>query len=231
MIKIGICDDEQIVRELLKQKVEICLKEAGVRADILFFQRGQELLETEEDLDILFLDIEMPEMDGIEAGKKLRQKGNDCKIIVATSMVERFKEAFYIDAFRFVTKPFEMEEIREALFALLETWHETDKIEVWWKRNPQIISQQDISFIRAIGGEVELFIKGKKYRKDITLTDLERELSEALFFRISRQYIVNLGEITEQKANMVKVAGETLKVSVRKQKDSEKAYLRYKLRG
>lgn len=110
-------------------------------------------------------------------------------------MVERFKEAFYIDAFRFVTKPFEMEEIR------------------------------------AIGGEVELFIKGKKYRKDITLTDLERELSETLFFRISRQYIVNLGEITEQKANMVKVAGETLKVSVRKQKDFEKAYLRYKLRG
>ncbi len=231
MIKIGICDDEQIVRELLKQKVEICLREAGVRADILFFQRGQELLETEEDLDILFLDIEMPEMDGIEAGKKLRQKGNNCKIIVATSMVERFKEAFYIDAFRFVTKPFEMEEIREALFALLETWHETDKIEVWWKRNPQIISQQDISFIRAIGGEVELFIKGKKYRKDITLTGLERELSEALFFRISRQYIVNLGEITEQKANIVKVAGETLKISVRKQKDFEKAYLRYKLRG
>jgi len=61
-------------------------------------------------------------------------------------MVERFKEAFYIDAFRFVTKPFEMEEIR------------------------------------AIGGEVELFIKGKKYRKDITLTDLERELSETLIF-------------------------------------------------
>lgn len=42
---------------------------------------------------------------------------------------------------------------------------------------------------------------------------------------------MNLGEITEQKANMVKVAGETLKISVRKQKDFEKAYLRYKLRG
>ncbi|WP_075680412.1 LytR/AlgR family response regulator transcription factor [Roseburia sp. 831b] len=195
MLKIGICDDEQIVSEILKRKVEICLREAGVQAEITLFSQGQDLLETGEDLDILFLDIEMPEMDGIEVGKKLRQKGNDCKIIVATSMVERFKEAFYIDAFRFVTKPFEMEEIR------------------------------------AIGGEVELFIKGKKYRKDITLTDLERELSETLFFRISRQYIVNLGEITEQKANMVKVAGETLKVSVRKQKDFEKAYLRYKLRG
>ena len=195
MLKIGICDDEQIVSEILKRKVEICLREAGVQAEITLFSQGQDLFETGEDLDILFLDIEMPEMDGIEVGKKLRQKGNDCKIIVATSMVERFKEAFYIDAFRFVTKPFEMEEIR------------------------------------AIGGEVELFIKGKKYRKDITLTDLERELSETLFFRISRQYIVNLGEITEQKANMVKVAGETLKVSVRKQKDFEKAYLRYKLRG
>lgn len=231
MIKIGICDDEQIVREILKKKVEICLREADVQAEIIFFQRGRELLKSGEDLDILFLDIEMPEMDGIEVGKRLRQMGKNCKIIVATSMVERFREAFRIDAFRFVTKPFEMEEIREALFALLETWHETDRIEVWWKRSPYIFSQQEISFVRAIGGEVELLIKEKKYRKDTALADLENELDKTLFFRINRQYIVNLGEITEQKANTIKVAGETLKVSVRKMKDFEKAYLRYKLRG
>jgi len=64
MLKIGICDDEQIVSEILKRKVEICLREAGVQAEnYTFFRRDRILLETGEDLDILFLDIEMPEMD------------------------------------------------------------------------------------------------------------------------------------------------------------------------
>lgn len=48
MLKIGICDDEQIVSEILKRKVEICLREAGVQAEIALFSQGQDLLETGE---------------------------------------------------------------------------------------------------------------------------------------------------------------------------------------
>lgn len=82
MLKIGICDDEQIVSEILKRKVEICLREAGVQAEITLFSQGQDLLETGEDLDILFLDIEMPEMDGIEVGKNCVKRETTVKLLL-----------------------------------------------------------------------------------------------------------------------------------------------------
>lgn len=228
MIKIGICDDEQIVREILKQKVEICLREAGVRADILFFQRGQELLETEEDLDILFLDIEMPEMDGIEAGKKLRQKGNNCKIIVATSMVERFKEAFYIDAFRFVTKPFEMEEIREALREAFIAAGGNQTIEVYKNREKYNILCRDILYIEATESSVEFMLKDGKYRKESSLTELEKKLEGNTFFRINRQCIVNIAQIEHYEKGVILINGDTKKVSQRKKKEFQNAYREYK---
>lgn len=228
MIKIGICDDEQIVRELLKQKVEICLREAGVRADILFFQRGQELLETEEDLDILFLDIEMPEMDGIEAGKKLRQKGNNCKIIVATSMVERFKEAFYIDAFRFVTKPFEMEEIREALRETFIAAGGNQTIEVYKNREKYNILCRDILYIEATESSVEFMLKDGKYRKESSLTELEKKLEGNTFFRINRQCIVNIAQIEHYEKGVILINGDAKKVSQRKKKEFQNAYREYK---
>ncbi len=228
MIKIGICDDEQIVRELLKQKVEICLREAGVQADILFFQRGQELLETEEDLDILFLDIEMPEMDGIEAGKKLRQKGNNCKIIVATSMVERFKEAFYIDAFRFVTKPFEMEEIREALREAFIAAGGNQIIEVYKNREKYNILCRDILYIEATESSVEFMLKDGKYRKESSLTELEKKLEGNTFFRINRQCIVNIAQIEHYEKGVILINGDTKKVSQRKKKEFQNAYREYK---
>lgn len=228
MIKIGICDDEQIVREILKQKVEICLREAGVRADILFFQRGQELLETEEDLDILFLDIEMPEMDGIEAGKKLRQKGNNCKIIVATSMVERFKEAFYIDAFRFVTKPFEMEEIREALREAFIAAGGNQTIEVYKNREKYNILCRDILYIEATESSVEFMLKDGKYRKESSLTELEKKLEGNTFFRINRQCIVNIAQIEHYEKGVILINGDAKKVSQRKKKEFQNAYREYK---
>lgn len=228
---IGICDDETYILKQLEKAINSYFTTKEVPLEILIFHSGEEVIANTVQMDMLFLDIEMTGIDGIATGEMLREKQKCCKIVMATGKVERFKEAFRIQAFRFITKPFQKEEIEEALSALLETQCGTSEIEVWWKRNPHTFRQQDISFIRAIGGEVELSIKGKRYRKDVALSELENELDETLFFRINRQYIVNLGEITKQKANIVMVAGEELKVSVRKKKDFEKACLRYKLRG
>ena len=228
MLKIGICDDEQIVSEILKRKVEICLREAGVQAEIALFSQGQDLLETGEDLDILFLDIEMPEMDGIEVGKKLRQKGNDCKIIVATSMVERFKEAFYIEAFRFVTKPFEMEEIREALREAFIAAGGNQTIEVYKNREKYNILCRVILYIEATESSVEFMLKDGKYRKESSLTELEKKLEGNTFFRINRQCIVNIAQIEHYEKGVILINGDAKKVSQRKKKEFQNAYREYK---
>lgn len=81
MIKIGICDDEPIVCEILKKKVSICLAETKTEAEIECFYSGKELLDNSKKPDILFLDIEMPELDGIETGKNFVKMEKTVKLL------------------------------------------------------------------------------------------------------------------------------------------------------
>lgn len=114
-IIIGICDDEMLAVLQIEKMVIDYLERVEREVKILLFQSGRELLEHIEELHILFLDIEMPKMDGIEIGKNICKRNKECKIIMATGHLERFKEAFKIDAFRFVTKPFDSGEVEDAL--------------------------------------------------------------------------------------------------------------------
>lgn len=111
-----------------------CLKELGINGQVSEFYSGEELLRSLNGEELLFLDIKMPGLNGIEVGELLREK-NDCKIIVATGWTEYFKDAFRIGAFRFVTKPFEKKEIKEALEAFLKTKIGMETIGLYRERN------------------------------------------------------------------------------------------------
>lgn len=227
MIKIAICDDEKIILGILQRKVAQCLEELNIESEIILYEGAQELLEEKRELDILFLDIEMPQMDGIEAGKKLRKNGNECKIIVATSRKERFKEAFRINAFRFITKPFEIEEIREALEEAVKALGGVEKIEVYKNRVKCEILQRDILYIEAIDSSVEFVLEEGIFRKETSLTELEKELDETVFFRINRQCIVNMAQMEEYVKGTIFINNEKKKVSQRRKKEFGIAYREY----
>ena len=67
-------------------------------------------------------------------------------------------------------------------------------------------------------------------RKDCSLSELEQELSKELFFRVSRQYIINLGKITEYTKGSIFIQGKKILISRRRKKEFEQAYLEYDLR-
>lgn len=95
MIRIGICDDEKYIVPILKEKIASCIRKYTTDVEYLEFFSGEELINCEKELDILFLDIDMPGLDGIAAGKIFRTRQRDCKIIMATGRADRMKEAFF----------------------------------------------------------------------------------------------------------------------------------------
>lgn len=226
-MRIGICDDEIIILDLLKALLEECLEELGISGQVILYPSGENVIKEVETLDLLFLDIEMPQMDGIELGYKLKAKDVDCKIIMATSRIERFKEAFKINAYDFVTKPFEKEEIKEVLERVYRTFLSMKILEVYKDRTKCEIYLKNIKYIEAVDSYVELESKTGKYRKDTSLTQLERELDERFFFRINRTYLINLGWIDEYSNGTVWIDGRKLKVSVRNRKEFERRYIEY----
>ena len=105
MLQIAICDDIIEQTLTLQGYIHAYCKKNNAEYKLNIYTSGRELIADVEKLDIIFLDIEMPELDGIETGRIIRSKNASCRIIMETVMVERMKEAFYIEAFRFIVKP------------------------------------------------------------------------------------------------------------------------------
>lgn len=233
MLKIGICDDESLIIEALHRKILEIADKNGWDISVSCYDSGRTLLEEVDTLEAVFLDIDMPELDGIETGRRICEMNSDCKIIMATGRADRYKEAFHIKAFRFVTKPFDEDEIEEALQAVFNTQIGMENIELYEKRNSYQIPQRDILYITAYDGYSEFAVSGKDtnrtLRKDCSLLELEQELSKEMFFRVSRQYIVNLGKISEYVKGSILIQDKRILISRRRKKEFEQAYLEYDL--
>ena len=229
-IVIGICDDEMAAVLQVEKIVKDYLERIKKEAQILLFQRGKELLEYTEELDVLFLDIEMPQLDGIEAGKIICKRNRNCKIIMATSRIERFKEAFKIDAFRFVTKSFSNSEIEEALQDALDTMIGMEDMEFYKNRTMYKVQQRDIMYLKAYGSFVEVKVGNQILRREISLSKLEELLDRDIFYRINREILVNMFYIDSYKNDIIKMGTQTFKVARRRKKEFEKSFIEFDLK-
>ena len=229
-LRIGICDDEEMILKTLYGLVEQAVRKTGLEFEILVFSSGKDLLQQAEELEIAFLDIEMPEVDGIETGRMLRQRNSECEIIMATGIEKRYKEAFHVRALRFVTKPFEPSEIEEAIEACLKRRIGIETVDVYRNRNFCQVHQKDIVYVISYGSYVELLAKGKRFRKEASMEEMEKILETQLFFRADRKYLVNFGHVDDYKNGIVTIGKEDIKVSRRSKKEFERAYIEFDLK-
>ena len=231
-IVIALCDDNKSAVKQLEELIWEYLEKEKIEASLLSFFDAEELLNYAGEVDILFLDIDMPEKDGIQVGQELRKRGNQCKIIMATGREDRFKETYRFSPFRFATKPFMKEEIEEYLEDVLMTFIGRNKVEFSKARVIYQIEEERIQYIRAYDGYVEAKIRGTDtlMRKETSLGKLEEILDARLFYRINREYIVNMYYIENYKSGIVGVCGLQMKVSRRNKKDFEKKFQEFDLK-
>ena len=108
-MRIVICDDEEKVRKALVNKVSILFPDDEVKG----FASGDDLLSSEEQPDILLLDIKMPGMSGLEVARKLRIKNERMVLIFVTGEEEYVYDAFDVQAFHFLVKPISEDRLNE----------------------------------------------------------------------------------------------------------------------
>ncbi len=230
MLKIAICDDERVIIDELYKMLNGLLQSSQYANEIMIFPNGEGVLEEAEKLNIVFMDIDMPEKDGLQLSQELKAKNPKCMIIMATGMVERYKEAFYIKAHRFVTKPFDKEEVEEALFTAIEEENNRNFIEVYYQRNQYNILQEEIQYLEAYSGYTELEIAGKRFRKDNSLLEIENILSDILFVRVDRKYIVNLRYVQTYSNDKFIIGDKRFSISRRNRKKFEHKYVEFDLK-
>ena len=231
---VGICDDELLMCEIIEKKIRTILNNLYGDDDEYFelktYCSAAELLEDIENTDIVFLDVEMPEMDGLEAGRIIYKKNPECRIIIATSNDKRYGDAFRINAHRYLNKHLQDDDIKEAIVAAINKTVGNSTIVVFRNKIKYNIAQNEIYYIRSYNGYIEIYTANNVFTKNISLEQVEKELDGRLFFRIHRQYIVGFKNISSVFKNAIKlINGEKLTVSRRKLLKFEQAYVEYDL--
>ena len=228
---IALCDDEEYVHDEVFQFLKRYGEERDVDCVISHFYSAAQLLSFPHSFDILLLDIEMPGMDGIEAALRLENRGTDCKIIMLTCRVDRFKDAFKIGAIRFVTKPVEEGELFEAMDDARIRMAGRETVRVSRDGRSYMVVQRDIAYIMADGSATKVFTEKYEYRSENTLSGWEEQLNKRIFFLCHRSYLVNLSKIVQiEKTVAVLTTGEKVPVARRKYTELLHAYMEFDLK-
>ncbi|MCH5251692.1 MAG: response regulator transcription factor [Lachnospiraceae bacterium] len=231
-MKIAICDDESVIREQLQQMVirqkpdsEICL-----------FASGKQLLEAEESFDIILLDIQMKEINGLETARALRSRCTDTVLIFITALKEYVYEAFDVSAFHYLLKPVRKEKFAEVFDRAvkeIEKQEEQRERRIFIKtRNRHVtIPAQDIYYIESQKRKVIIHTRQEILEIYGTMNEMEKQLGEG-FYRCHRGYLVNMAYITEYSADSIQInTREEIYMAKDKYQGFVKAYLRYLRRG
>ncbi|WP_339005947.1 LytTR family DNA-binding domain-containing protein [Fusobacterium animalis] len=204
MINCIIVEDELPAREELKyflnQEKEIKLiAEFNNPLDTLSFLENNTA-------DVIFLDINMPDMNGISLGKIITKMYPDMKIVFITAYKDYAVDAFEIKAFDYLLKPYSESRIKNLLKSLINIKNEKTtliknnnlkKITVNIGERLYVISLNDIDYIEASEKETLIFSNQKKYVSKIKISKWEEMLKGNNFYRCHRSFIVNLDKITE----------------------------------
>ncbi len=230
-MKIAICDDETDIRELIQNKVE----EIYPEAEMIFCRSGEELLALEDKIDILFLDIQMQGMDGMETAKKLREKDKDMILIFVTASGEYVFQAFDVGAFHYLLKPIESEKFREVL---------QNAVEQLQLRNTERMETEEKYVMINHGGIhtkvlLDSIIYAEVFNRKIVIhrldsdieyygkmSELEKEAGDD-FFRSHRAYLVHFKYVEKYDASTIYLEKGTALMAKQKFPDFVKKYMQY----
>jgi len=225
---VGICDDEQYVHDIIDKVINLYSDSRGIEIEVVHFFSAEQLLIREAPLDFLFLDIDMPEMDGIEAGYKLRKRNIDYKIIMLTGREDRFKEAFKIEAYRFMTKPVNQDEVFDIIDVIRENKSLMKTVLVYRDGIKYDIAQKEILYIEANRSSTLIFTGKAEYRSERSLTKWITILDENIFFQCHKSFIVNMGKVEELHDTYIRmINSDRVAISRRLKKAFMHAYMKY----
>ena len=198
MFRVAICDDEATSLQLNTLLTETILKEEGISYEIRTFDDIEAMTEAisrpGQPFDVLLSDILAAGMNGIEAAERLRSIGEKLDIIFISSTAEYALEGYKVQALRYLKKPVDTDQLREALLISYRKTAQKEGLSLSSEGKLYNIDYKDIIYAESQARDVELTLKDRQLVTHMKISDLEKMLPD-YFFRCHRSYIVNLLEV------------------------------------
>lgn len=206
-MKVIIVDDEYPARKELRYFIEN-YTDMNIIGE---FDNGLDVLNfiQENTLDAIFLDINIPKLDGMLLAKTIDKFEKRPKIIFITAYDNYAVEAFNLEIFDYILKPYSDERIISMLHRLKDTFDKknnedkaeyqkvSNKISLWKNGKIHIVDVNDIYYCEARERYTHIFTKDEEYEIREGISEVEKTINHNIFFRSHRSYLVNLEKIEE----------------------------------
>ncbi len=233
MINIAVCDDEKCMSEKIEKLVKDFFRTKNIDISVVQYSSGKELLESSKGMDILFLDIGMQGMDGIETARRLRTRGYRGFLVFITVLKEMVFQSFEVQPFDYLVKPVKEEDFDKTvdrLFLSMQDRLESGKGQLLIRKRygSSIIAFQDIVYCEIIDRKVYLHLySGEVIDYYDRMENLEKKLDRR-FFRCHRSYLINLNHLKSYRNNTAYMAdGKEIPVSRLRSRDLSTVVLQY----
>lgn len=230
MLRIAICDDDPTFLSLTAAVIGQW-KNKPVDLQVETFDNGDKLIQMHDEapFDIVFLDVLMPLLNGIETARVIRERDKSVKIVFLTSSPEFAVDSYTVKADNYLLKPFESEKLFLCLDEITEGLRSSNtSILVKGLRTMHRIELSNIEYIEAQNKRALLYLcDGRTLEAAEPLYVYEQKFSsEEAFFKCHRSYIVNIHHIDSYSLKEIKMrSGCRIPVSRNCQREFETAYL------
>ena len=197
VIKVAVCEDSEIDRSMLEEIVGFLMTDRGLEYEIIPYLNGEELVADYKNhpYDLIFLDVMMNEIDGIETGKMIRQMDGNVEIVYCTSSSDFAIAAYDVHAMGYLLKPYEPGRIGAVIDYYVQKHPQKNQnfIEVKSRRKSLIIPYKDIINMESDNKVVYIYTTTQGAVKVYNKLDVfEQELADKRFLRCHQSYLVNM---------------------------------------
>lgn len=230
-MQIAICDDETSMGQILEEKVKKLLPDAIVET----YLSGDELILSEFQPDLLFLDIRMPGKDGMETARMIRRNNKDMILIFVTAVEEYVFQAFDVGAFHYLVKPFSDDKFEEVVKRAIKTiednsTNDDEKYIMIQSSGSHIkVFLRDIVYAEVFNRKVMLHTRNADIEYYGKLKDLS-VIAGTDFFRTHRAYLVHFKYVVKYDANCITLEKGTALIAKQNYPEFVKQYLKYNQR-
>lgn len=203
MYRIGICDDEMEFCTEIEGFVHEYAEKEEITVETEVFTSGEALFETMNNgntFDLLFLDIELGGINGVEVGHRLREKvENEAMQIIYVSSKESYAmQLFQIRPFDFLTKPVTMEKITKVLSEYKRLFIDRNIFFTYHVgKSTYRISENDILYFQCEGKKIQVITTKDKREYYGKMADVEKQISMNKFCVVHKSYVVNINYVSE----------------------------------
>ena len=221
MLNIAICDDDDLIAHQMESVLHNIGNEENVKIDTDVFYSGNDLvreISSGKKFDLIYMDIQMENGDGITAAKNIRKKDEDAMIIFISSYDRYVMELFRLDVFSFIRKPIDRDSfVQIFLEANQRICSRNHFFSFKYKSQEYKVLCKEILYFESKARQINIYVRdGNKYVFNGKLSEVEKGLSsgKVTFLRIHQSYLVNYLLIkSRSKSNVTLINGEVLPIS------------------